>query len=241
MKKPDRRRIKAKRDRQRRARKKDAERRRKATESGHMWSCARKNRYPTREVAETAALRCEAERGVPLRVYHCDACGGWHLTHREKRGNMTPSEVLQRSREAAIRVRGIDEELVALEERIGPQGHGYEYHEKSGIRDPMDKLLDKLDESLGLESERAECMKDVMAAERLIDGIGAMDDTGKPMTDAEYLLRAWFVEGKDLAAVSKGSGVAADKLPRVIDGMLEWADGVGIGTILRARQQKSKK
>jgi len=43
-------------------------------------SCARKNRYPTEEVARRIAARCEVQRGEVLRVYWCGLCLGYHLT-----------------------------------------------------------------------------------------------------------------------------------------------------------------
>lgn len=45
-------------------------------------SCASKARYSSIEVADAVAVRCSAERGVALRSYVCDLCGGVHLTRR---------------------------------------------------------------------------------------------------------------------------------------------------------------
>lgn len=72
--------------RRRRARKKDARRREMAFAKGAM-SCARKKRYPSRYMADRAAATCEFRRDVRLSVYHCDTCGGWHLTSHPKEGH----------------------------------------------------------------------------------------------------------------------------------------------------------
>ena len=42
--------------------------------------CRAKARYATFHEADRVRRRCEEERGAPLRVYDCEACGGWHLT-----------------------------------------------------------------------------------------------------------------------------------------------------------------
>jgi hypothetical protein len=40
----------------------------------------RGKRKRTYSEAIAAALRCSRKRGTPLRPYHCDRCGTWHLT-----------------------------------------------------------------------------------------------------------------------------------------------------------------
>lgn len=42
--------------------------------------CGRKTRYSSELHAESRAASLGARYGVDLRVYHCDLCGGWHLT-----------------------------------------------------------------------------------------------------------------------------------------------------------------
>ena len=44
--------------------------------------CAKKNRYPTMETAEMVAERRTMTSGMPLRVYRCPCCGGYHITHK---------------------------------------------------------------------------------------------------------------------------------------------------------------
>ncbi len=42
--------------------------------------CLSKKVYWTETEARTKADRCEAKRGVKLRVYHCPVCNQYHLT-----------------------------------------------------------------------------------------------------------------------------------------------------------------
>lgn len=49
-------------------------------------ACYGKHRYGDAKEARKVANRCEAERGVPLRVYPCTACGGFHLTRQRPIG-----------------------------------------------------------------------------------------------------------------------------------------------------------
>jgi len=44
------------------------------------FSCRKKKRYPSQHEAKVAASCCRNRRGVKLRVYPCEICGGWHLT-----------------------------------------------------------------------------------------------------------------------------------------------------------------
>jgi hypothetical protein len=43
-------------------------------------SCARKDTYASRPLAERAAQHYTAKRGWKLFVYRCERCKGWHLT-----------------------------------------------------------------------------------------------------------------------------------------------------------------
>ena len=51
-----------------------------------MWdrvsSCAKKRRYATYDQARAVARWGEEENGRELRIYKCEYCGGWHLTHK---------------------------------------------------------------------------------------------------------------------------------------------------------------
>lgn len=49
-------------------------------------SCGRKTRYQTMEAAELVAMRFSTKEAIDMRAYHCDICGGWHITHTKKLG-----------------------------------------------------------------------------------------------------------------------------------------------------------
>jgi hypothetical protein len=46
-----------------------------------LQACRRKRRFETEREADDAAYRARME-GRQLAIYHCDFCGGWHLTSR---------------------------------------------------------------------------------------------------------------------------------------------------------------
>ena len=129
--------------------------------------CTRKKRYASRFTAAKQIRRRELHKGTPhLSMYKCPYCGGWHLTSHpwsersDKDGGdvLTVLEVFEAARDAARRMRSIEEESAIRRERVGVQGHGYEVHAKSGILDPMRKVDDLLDwqedqeSTLGLEA-----------------------------------------------------------------------------------------
>lgn len=45
-------------------------------------ACRGKRRYTSEKFALTVAADCFARRGTWLRVYGCDECSGFHLTHQ---------------------------------------------------------------------------------------------------------------------------------------------------------------
>jgi hypothetical protein len=55
---------------------------------GHQ-ACARKRRYRNRIEALIYKSNREAQGAPPLKVYHCNACEGWHLA-KETRANDRP-------------------------------------------------------------------------------------------------------------------------------------------------------
>lgn len=48
------------------------------------YSCGRKYRYETEQAALTAAAKRVLNGAPTLRAYHCELCGGWHLTKRQE-------------------------------------------------------------------------------------------------------------------------------------------------------------
>ena len=45
-----------------------------------------KNTYPTRSAAVAVAARRALKTGIPLRVYPCGECHGFHITSEVRRG-----------------------------------------------------------------------------------------------------------------------------------------------------------
>lgn len=61
-------------------------------------SCAGKERFESRALANTVARRQSRRREARLAVYSCDICGGFHIgTVTPKRAKRVPSEVLEPS------------------------------------------------------------------------------------------------------------------------------------------------
>ncbi|MEE5987578.1 hypothetical protein L1O48_02500 [Ligilactobacillus equi] len=66
-----------------------------ASELKHRSTCAsHKIQFPSKLEAMIALVKCQEEHHFhrhksfqhePIRVYHCQLCGYWHLTHREFR------------------------------------------------------------------------------------------------------------------------------------------------------------
>lgn len=203
-------------------------------EAGHG-SCGRKKRYRDLETALAYAERQEKRFGKHLRAYRCAKCGGWHLSSKKGEGHMRPSEVLERAREAVIRVNEIADDLRSLDERIGVQGHSYGYHSKSGIRDPMDKVDDKLDGTMELERERGECMNDISEGWAVVDGFRALDNDNKAfVTDGEYLLTSYYMRAKDMDEVVRGSGRSKDLCSLLMESVLSYCDEAGMAGLKRA-------
>jgi hypothetical protein len=48
-----------------------------------LQACRRKRRFETEREADDAAYRARME-GRRLGIYHCEWCGGWHLTSRRR-------------------------------------------------------------------------------------------------------------------------------------------------------------
>ena len=67
-------------------RERDAMSKKERGNRGHR-QCGRKMRYQDEISAMLKAQQISASKGVDLFVYHCDICGGWHLTKRRQRGD----------------------------------------------------------------------------------------------------------------------------------------------------------
>lgn len=152
---------------------------------------------------------------------------------------MLPSEILERSRSSALRIRAIDAEIRELHEKIGVQGHSYGFHGKNDIRDPMRKVDEMIDGTVDLESERAMCQSDVMEAWAVIDGVRAIDDRSGEMftTMAEYMLAEYYVYARDLRTVARGMGKRPDLCERMLEETLSLCDRVGCAGLYAARNR----
>ena len=185
--------------------------------------CLRKKRYSTRNAALMQARRSERYQDTPqLSVYKCQYCGGWHLTShpilvRERTDGgdgLTILEVFEAARDAAIRIRRIEEQTEVKRERVGVQGHGYEVHAKSGILDPMrkvDELLDWQAAQLS-DSELAEPIEEALEVVRGIETLG--DDLAVELVVRHYLqAESWesIVRGDD------GSPSMSDRIDAFAD------------------------
>lgn len=114
---------------------------------------------------------------------------------------MRPSEILHASRDAALRVRSIEDEVVELRDRIGVQGHTYGIHSKNGILDPMRKVDDMIDQSADLRKERAECHAQMLCGQLMIDGAReCLSET------SEYVMRQYYVRGRSVPEISRAIG-----------------------------------
>lgn len=71
-------------------------------------SCRSKNRYSDQATAFAAAARCYQVRGHWLRVYACEECKGYHLTHL---GALPPVDARWRPPERPARDRKHPSEL----------------------------------------------------------------------------------------------------------------------------------
>ena len=155
---------------------------------------------------------------------------------------MLPSEILERSRSSALRIRAIDAEIRELHEKIGVQGHSYGFHGKTDIRDPLRRVDEMLDGTVDLEMERAECQRDVIAALKVIDGMCALDtlSDGRFTTDAEYVLTEYFVFARTITEVASGAGYPADVTMCVINANLAFCDKVGCAGLYAARNRGNR-
>ena len=45
-------------------------------------SCLKKRRYPTLQTAQEAINKVHKKRKTELRIYYCNICNGYHLTHK---------------------------------------------------------------------------------------------------------------------------------------------------------------
>lgn len=152
---------------------------------------------------------------------------------------MRPSELLERSRAAALRIRAIDAEIMELHDRIGVQGHSYGFHGKNDIRDPMRKVDEMLDGTVDLEVEREECRADIMSAWRIIDGLRAVDENSdtRYTTDCEYVLTEYYIYAKSDHDLAVGTGYPESLCMRLVREATRICDEIGVAGLNAARMR----
>ena len=143
---------------------------------------------------------------------------------------MRPSEVFDRSRAAAKRLRRIKEDEQELNDRIGPQGHSYERAPKNDIRDPMRHVDEMLDGTMELEREKVELMVDIRAAQVLIWGMGSGDGVAA-MGDGQYVMTEYYVYGKDMREIADGAGMTTKVCELLIGECVRYCDEIGIAKL----------
>lgn len=153
---------------------------------------------------------------------------------------MRPSEILERSRAAALRIREIDAEIRSLHEKIGVQGHSYGFHGKNDIRDPMRRVDEMIDGTVDLEVERMECQHDINAALRVIDGMRTIDENsrGRFTTDAEYVLSEYYVFARSMGEIASGSGYPARLCTLLLRENLKFCDEIGCAGLFAASHRR---
>ena len=152
---------------------------------------------------------------------------------------MRPSEILERSRSSAIRIRAIDAEIHELHDKIGVQGHTYGFHGKNDIRDPMRKVDEMLDGTVDLERERAECQRDITDAWAIVDGVRAIDSrSGERFTTmAEYMLAEYYIYAKDTRSIANGIGMTVELCERLLGETVDLCNQVGCAGLYAARNR----
>lgn len=101
---------------------------------------------------------------------------------------MTVREVLDAAREAALEIRRIEEEAELRRESVGPQGHGYEAHPKTGILDPMRHVDDLIEWELA-QVNVAELQEPIAEAAEIVAGIDKIGDHNVTETVTRYYLQ----------------------------------------------------
>lgn len=200
--------------------------------------CLRKVRYNSFHQAWVNSKRLEEKYGVPQHIYKCPlGCGGYHLTtHPMDVGVwrypfLKPSEIFQRSREAAVRKRQIDAEIEILANRPGPQGHSYERAPKNDVRDPMRHVIEMISDTEELRAERKECQKDVDDAWSLCSGVAEYHEFGR---EAEQIVAEYYVYGKSVFEVARSASYSVGVVERAIAQIVEWCDEMGTCKLRRA-------
>ncbi len=157
-------------------------------------------------------------------------------THRGE-SDLTVREVLVAAREAALEIRKIEEQAEIRREMIGPQGHGYESHSKTGIRDPM-RHVDDLIVWEQSQINTAELQDPIIEASEIVDGIDKIADPNATEVVSRYYLEAesWYEIARTMEKRTQYlSGLKRDEqvkcLVKIVEmAMKEW-ESIGIARL----------
>lgn len=141
--------------------------------------------HPKEDHTQDVAHKNYVERQQPQ---HMVSSRIQNTTHG-RTSELTVREVLVAAREAALEIRKIEEQAEIRRELIGPQGHGYEAHPKTGILDPM-RHVDDLISWEQSQTNMAELRKPIEEAEEIVDGIDRLGDTLATEIVSRYYLKA---------------------------------------------------
>jgi hypothetical protein len=147
---------------------------------------------------------------------------------------LRPSEVLQRSLEAALRLRELSYREIALCERIGVQGHTSGRAPKNDIRDPMRHVIEMLDGLPELEAEREPCERDVADGCEVVDGLRAvssLDSEPQFGYDGEYVLDALYVRARPVHEVAESMGIDKETCQKIAEEAVKHCDEMGYAVL----------
>ena len=153
---------------------------------------------------------------------------------------MSPTDILDRSRRSAIRLRRIEDDIAVLQSRVGGQGNGF------GTSIDHNVILDQtrhMDDLIVAEEEyayeMARCREDVWAAETLIAGSEALivamglsqgippETAHKNANDMCYAMRAYYVEACSMAELCERTGYERRANEAMLRYCREWVDHTG--------------
>lgn len=149
---------------------------------------------------------------------------------------MTVREVLQAAREAAAEIRRIEEQTELKMQAIGVQGYSYGVHGKSGVLDPMRRVIDLVDWREATK-DTANLWDPINDGYEILAGIEKITDPLTTEIVARYWLQAetWNSIARDLGDVrhikaleglSRASQVAL--LVEDMDALMDHCERIGI-------------
>jgi hypothetical protein len=113
--------------------------------------------------------------------------------------------ILETARDAVLQIRRFKDEMAVMESDIGVHGHGYDYHQKTGILDPMRKVDAILDARSSVSINEPELQLAIDEAREIVAGISHIADPVTVESVEMYYLCAssWLAVG-DMVAEKTG-------------------------------------